>query len=155
MSDDLDLELDDDDLAPPPVADLSWHDRAACLGSDPNVFFPERGESTTAAKQVCATCSVRDECLEYALVNRIKFGIFGGKSERERRALRKAARPDDAPRAEPLKGAYRKPINHGTPGGYHQHRRRSEEPCVMCRQAYNARGAERQAERRARLRVVA
>lgn len=72
-----------------------WMEHAACRGIDPNLFFPTRpegagtGGEVEAAKKVCAGCPVREECLEYALDNGEKFGIFGGKSERERRRLRR------------------------------------------------------------------
>ena len=52
------------------------------------MFFPERGESAEAARQVCARCSVRQPCLDYAISNRIVYGVWGGLTERERRALR-------------------------------------------------------------------
>lgn len=65
-----------------------WIDRAACAGVDPELFFPDRGESTAPAKAVCAGCPVRAECLDHALVNVERFGIWGGTSERERRAIR-------------------------------------------------------------------
>src|SRR3954465_4274183 len=68
----------------------SWQDEANCLGVDPDLFFPERGASTREAKEVCRGCVVRMECLEYALVNGEKFGIWGGMSERERRRIRRA-----------------------------------------------------------------
>jgi WhiB family redox-sensing transcriptional regulator len=67
----------------------NWQDEANCLGVDPDLFFPERGASTREAKEVCRGCVVRGECLEYALVNGEKFGIWGGLSERERRRLRR------------------------------------------------------------------
>ena len=67
---------------------------------DPDLFFPERGASTREAKAVCRACVVQNECLEYALVNGEKFGIWGGLSERERRRLRRqralARRPGNA-----------------------------------------------------------
>ncbi len=66
-----------------------WQARANCLGVDPDLFFPERGASTREAKGVCAGCEVRVECLEYALQNGEKFGIWGGMSERERRRIRR------------------------------------------------------------------
>ena len=66
-----------------------WQDLANCLGVDPDLFFPERGASTREAKEVCKGCSVRAECLEYALSNGERFGIWGGLSERERRRLRR------------------------------------------------------------------
>ena len=70
--------------------DRSWQDNANCLGVDPDLFFPERGASTREAKEVCRACIVRVECLEYALMNGEKFGIWGGMSERERRRIRRA-----------------------------------------------------------------
>ncbi len=69
--------------------DKSWQDFANCLGVDPDLFFPERGASTREAKEVCRGCVVRDDCLEYALANGEKFGIWGGMSERERRRIRR------------------------------------------------------------------
>ncbi|HSH23249.1 MAG TPA: WhiB family transcriptional regulator [Acidimicrobiales bacterium] len=70
--------------------ELSWQRLANCLGVDPDLFFPERGASTREAKEVCRGCVVRDECLDYALANGEKFGIWGGLSERERRRVRRA-----------------------------------------------------------------
>jgi WhiB family redox-sensing transcriptional regulator len=64
-----------------------WHARANCLGVDPALFFPERGEQTAEAKEVCTGCVVKAECLEQGLTE--KHGIWGGKSERERRKLRR------------------------------------------------------------------
>lgn len=69
---------------------LAWQDYANCLGLDPDLFFPERGASTTEAKTVCRGCIVREECLEHALTQGVKFGIWGGMSERERRRIRRA-----------------------------------------------------------------
>jgi WhiB family redox-sensing transcriptional regulator len=70
--------------------DRSWQSRANCMGVDPDLFFPERGASTKEAKEVCRGCVVKDECLEFALRNSEKFGIWGGMSERERRRVRRA-----------------------------------------------------------------
>jgi WhiB family transcriptional regulator, redox-sensing transcriptional regulator len=67
----------------------SWQNYANCLGVDPDLFFPERGASTREAKEVCRGCVVREDCLEYALRNGEKFGIWGGMSERERRRIRR------------------------------------------------------------------
>ena len=66
-----------------------WQRYANCLGVDPDLFFPERGASTKEAKSVCKGCVVREDCLEYALANGEKFGIWGGLSERERRRIRR------------------------------------------------------------------
>ena len=70
---------------------LGWQERALCAQTDPEAFFPEKGGSTREAKKVCLTCEVRTECLESALMNDERFGIWGGLSERERRKLKKRA----------------------------------------------------------------
>ena len=67
----------------------AWQNKANCLGVDPELFFPERGASTREAKEVCRGCIVREQCLEFALQNGEKFGIWGGLSERERRRIRR------------------------------------------------------------------
>ncbi|MBO9578748.1 MAG: WhiB family transcriptional regulator [Microbacteriaceae bacterium] len=79
--------------APPELDDspLSWQVDALCAQTDPEAFFPEKGGSTRDAKRVCSSCEVRAECLEYALQNDERFGIWGGLSERERRRLRRRA----------------------------------------------------------------
>jgi WhiB family transcriptional regulator, redox-sensing transcriptional regulator len=66
-----------------------WWERAACRGEDPDLFFPTRGETdkVEAAKAVCADCSVRADCLEEGLYEH--DGIWGGLSERGRRAERR------------------------------------------------------------------
>lgn len=68
-----------------------WQDQAACLSADPDLFFPERGSPGDSAKRVCVTCDVRLECLEYALANGERYGIWGGLTERERTRLRRQA----------------------------------------------------------------
>ena len=76
---------DDDDGA------LAWQADALCAQTDPEAFFPEKGGSTRDAKKICTQCEVKAECLEYALANDERFGIWGGLSERERRRLRRRA----------------------------------------------------------------
>ena len=66
-----------------------WQERALCAQTDPEAFFPEKGGSTREAKRICLGCEVKDECLEYALANDERFGIWGGLSERERRRLKR------------------------------------------------------------------
>ncbi len=73
-------------------SDESWRLDALCAETDPEAFFPEKGGSTREAKRVCQGCAVRTECLESALTNDERFGIWGGLSERERRRLRLARR---------------------------------------------------------------
>ncbi|HZW41136.1 MAG TPA: WhiB family transcriptional regulator [Agromyces sp.] len=78
----------------PGIADdnpLAWQSDALCAQTDPEAFFPEKGGSTRDAKKICTGCEVRSQCLEYALSNDERFGIWGGLSERERRKLRKRA----------------------------------------------------------------
>lgn len=70
---------------------MSWQDRAACHDADGTVFFLEKGGSTRAAKAICARCPVRVPCLQYALDHDERFGIWGGKTERERRRLKRRA----------------------------------------------------------------
>ncbi|HLS00791.1 MAG TPA: WhiB family transcriptional regulator [Beutenbergiaceae bacterium] len=78
-------------LAAPDEGVLGWQERALCAQTDPEAFFPEKGGSTREAKRVCSACEVRVECLEYALMNDERFGIWGGLSERERRKLKRQA----------------------------------------------------------------
>lgn len=66
-----------------------WQERALCAQVDADLFYPEKGGSTKEAKSVCMTCEVRAECLEAAIDRDERFGIWGGMSERDRRALRK------------------------------------------------------------------
>lgn len=71
-----------------PYDDEHWRVRSACLGMDPNMFFPTKGETPHPdAVDACARCPVRVECLEYALAAREEFGYFGGQSERGRRRI--------------------------------------------------------------------
>ena len=72
--------------------DAAWRLDALCAETDPEAFFPEKGGSTREAKRVCSGCAVRSDCLEYALANDERFGIWGGLSERERRRVRLARR---------------------------------------------------------------
>jgi hypothetical protein len=67
---------------------MNWDD-AACRDHPTEIFFPERGETTGDAKLICSDCPLRADCLEYALLHNIRFGVWGGKSERQRRAMRR------------------------------------------------------------------
>ncbi len=69
-----------------------WTVDAACKGTDPDEFFVP-GVAQNRAKVICRGCPVRTECLADALENRIEFGVWGGMTERERRALLRR-RPD-------------------------------------------------------------
>ena len=67
--------------------DQPWVDQALCAQTDPELWFPEKGGATHVAKATCAQCFVQAECLDYALTTNERFGVWGGLSERERRAL--------------------------------------------------------------------
>ena len=84
-------------MIPAEVADLLgssavWREQALCAQTDPEAFFPQAGETTTAAKRICARCTVSAECLDEALRHRERFGVWGGMSPQERTSiLRRAA----------------------------------------------------------------
>lgn len=88
--------------------ELAWRSLAACQGTDPELFFPPgRDDRATAqiaaAKAICASCPVVTECLEFALRHRVRDGIWGGRTDRERQGLRRAssgARLGDAGRPQ-------------------------------------------------------
>jgi WhiB family redox-sensing transcriptional regulator len=63
-----------------------WSAQAECRATDPDALFVQ-GAAQNRAKAVCLGCPVRTECLADALDNRIEFGVWGGMTERERRAL--------------------------------------------------------------------
>jgi WhiB family redox-sensing transcriptional regulator len=67
----------------------TWQDSALCREVDPEMFFPEKGERPTDPRRVCFACQVRAECLEYALANGERYGIWGGTTETQRRRLRR------------------------------------------------------------------
>lgn len=111
-----------------------WQDRALCAQVDNEIFFPEKGGSTRAAKEVCMRCDVRQQCLDWALDHGERFGIWGGKSGRERHKLEREhrGRPRLAAR-EPVQ--LREPIitaQCGTKAGVKAHWRRDERPCDHC-----------------------
>ena len=74
---------------------LAWQHYAACRGEDTSHFFApnyfekrsEKNAREAVAKSICARCTVRDECLEYALDIREAHGVWGGLNEMERRAV--------------------------------------------------------------------
>ena len=110
----------------------AWLLRAACRGMDPDLFHPRRGanDKVEEAKAVCRGCDVRSECLDLAVGEVIKVGVYGGLSARERRNM---YGPE--------------PISHGTQGGYRTHLRRGERACPAC--AHAARVARWEAKERA------
>jgi len=74
---------------------MDWRGSAACTTEDPELFFPigttgPAVEQASAAKKICARCSVREECLEFALAANQDAGVWGGLTEDERRTLKRA-----------------------------------------------------------------
>jgi len=67
--------------------DTSWMGRGKCRELPPDTFFPSDGVGVEVARRVCADCPVKEPCLEYAMVNHIDHGVWGGTSERERRRI--------------------------------------------------------------------
>jgi len=67
---------------------------AACATTDPELWFPELDSlwRVREAKNICEKCPVKKECLEYALVNGFKEGIWGGLSPTERNRVSKEKR---------------------------------------------------------------
>ena len=109
---------------------LRWQDSAACTGIDPAIFFPESGDPVGPAKALCRACPVREQCLAVALERGEVHGVWGGLSAKERRKYRRQHGLLRKPGGQP------QPINHGTNGGYHTHRRRGQQPCDACSQAH-------------------
>jgi WhiB family redox-sensing transcriptional regulator len=70
----------------------TWRKHAACRGIDPDVFYPISDEEAGEAKVICDQCAVRESCLEHALANREREGIWGGTTERERRRIHRQRR---------------------------------------------------------------
>ena len=67
--------------------DAAWQRHAACAEEDPELFFAGDDASVERAKQLCAVCPVRAECLETALAVNEMHGVWGGMAEGERRRL--------------------------------------------------------------------
>lgn len=70
----------------------NWRADAACRGEDTNEWFPTRGDRTDRLLAVCHECPVRVECLEYAVTDPERVGIWGGTSENSRRVMRRILR---------------------------------------------------------------
>lgn len=82
---------------------MEWLHRARCKDEDPELFFPIGTSGPAAvqiemAKSICMLCPVRSECLEWAMATGQEAGVWGGLSEDERRALRRARRRSELSR---------------------------------------------------------
>jgi WhiB family redox-sensing transcriptional regulator len=81
------LHMHTDTMTP---ADSAWQEQALCAQTGADFFFPEPGSSVREAKRICGMCEMRSACLEYALNNDERFGVWGGLSEKERLSLRRS-----------------------------------------------------------------
>jgi len=92
---------------------MGWQQRAACRDAEPDLFFPtcddftavENARQLVAAAKVCHACTVRRECLTYAVDSGQRFGIWAGHTPRDLRTLRRgrlAGIPDPDIDAEPI-----------------------------------------------------
>src|SRR2546421_12454179 len=82
--------------------EMWWLSDAACIGADPELFFPigtspPAADQTVRAKAICRSCPVRSACLEWSLVTYQDAGVWGGLGEEERRGVRRVpTRPPPA-----------------------------------------------------------
>lgn len=125
------------------IRSQDWRDEALCAQVGGDHWHPEKGAPTKAARRVCngdpengaEPCPVRAECLQYALDNNERYGIWGGLSERQRRELR--PKGPSVPR-KPV------PLKHGTTTGFYRGCR-----CEPCKAAYSEYQRQYRAARRA------
>lgn len=71
---------------------FDWRALGLCAQTDPELFYPEKGQPSAPAKAVCRRCDVASQCLQWALEHEERFGVWGGTSESERAKLRRARR---------------------------------------------------------------
>lgn len=98
---------------------VDWRSHAACAAADPDLFFPEPDVSEdriTEAKQICAVCPVKQECLEEALSSDEQEGLCGGLTEQEREAMLRPGIPEQQARVrKPGKTSARQmAVQHGS-----------------------------------------
>lgn len=115
---------------------------AACIGEDPDAWFPEHGGPQLTAKRICGACPLIRECLTFALTQPDTIGIWGGTNERERRKHYRKWKPGQ----DPLDHA-----PHGTLPALRAHTDRGEKPCDKCSHALSPAWARDEAASLARL----
>lgn len=121
----------------------AWWDSAACKDRAADTFFPDvahRG-AYKLARAVCADCPVRQACLEDALSRNERYGIWGGKTTRERDKYARNATPVPTVMPTGCDGL-------ASGGQYYRETRNGGKPCEQCRLAYNARRRARSAVQR-------
>lgn len=105
----------------------AWMAAALCAQCDPDVFHPDPNDAYRAAVRVCNKCPVRQACLDYAIANDEREGIWGGHTPAARRRIAAGLPPN----ARPLKPC-------GTPAAYQRHLENREPTCDACRAVKNA-----------------
>ena len=112
----------------------NWRGQGACVGLDPELFFPERGIRIDAVLAVCAGCPVEEPCLEWGLYHE-KEGIWGGTSAQQRKIMRRQ-RGIRVNNGNDFGGPGGEAPEHGTAAGYERHRAAGEPACTSCKQAH-------------------
>ena len=75
-------------IIPIPITEeRPWVVFSACRDKDPDLFFPDARSDTKEALAICASCPVRVDCLEYAIETDVRFGVWGGLTDKQRRRL--------------------------------------------------------------------
>lgn len=69
--------------------EADWRESGACRTADTSLFFPVTDDEAAPARAICASCPVREQCLNFALANREEQGVWGGLTESERRRVRR------------------------------------------------------------------
>ncbi len=75
----------------PVLDERPWAVFSACREADPGMFFASTRDDERAALVVCSTCTVKGDCLDFAVDSRERFGVWGGTTERERKRMMRAS----------------------------------------------------------------
>lgn len=125
------------------ITHQEWAEKAACIGIPTDMFFLELEEGATdeekadyrdtvkSVKKICAGCPVKAECLDAALENDERAGIWGGKTPQQRIRMRRIAN-----RAASIAEVSSQIDMHGTERSYQAHLRLGSRPCPECRRAH-------------------
>lgn len=76
-----------------------WDPAALCNQTDPEAFYPDKGDSPKDAKRVCNNCEISPKCLAWALLTNQQFGVWGGLTAIQRRKLKRKEREAQAAQA--------------------------------------------------------
>ena len=93
--------------------ETDWMTKGNCRQEPSSTFFPHDSIGVEVAQRICAGCPVKGPCLEYALLNHIFHGIWGGASERERRRIARRRRKERAGSPAPAERSDREPVAEG------------------------------------------